>query len=203
MSTPATVFPKVLQLNNSGMPVGFIHYEDAVCAYAKGHVVWELGDEDFTIYGGHSRMTGEQSHIQVRPIIAIRSGGSSDGSSKMNKVPRLTNQNLFARDKNICAYCVVTYSREQLTRDHIIPVSKGGKDTWMNCITACKVCNNIKSDRTPEKAGMPLAYLPYIPTHAENLILQNRNILASQLDFLRPMISPLSRVTLPEIGVSA
>lgn len=188
-------FPKVLQLNNSGMPVGFVSYEEAVCSYVKGHVIWDLGDEDFSVYGGINRITGLQSRVQVKPIIALRSEGKSDGSARMNKVPRLTNINLFTRDLHTCAYCNTVYHASILTRDHIVPVSKGGKDTWINCITACKTCNNVKADRTPEQADMPLYFQPYTPTHAENLILQNRKgILPSQMEFLRPLINPLSRV---------
>lgn len=188
------MFPLVLQLNYAGMPVSFIKYQDAVCAYAKDNVLWDLGDEDYTVHGGMSRMTGNQSFIKVRPIIAIRSDGNSDGgAAKVGMTPRLTNVNLFARDKHTCAYCSTILSSSQLTRDHINPVSKGGKDIWMNVIAACKACNNIKADRTPEQAHMPLMFVPYVPSHAENLLLNNRNILPSQLDFLRPMLNQNSR----------
>ena len=56
-------------------------------------------------------------------------------------------------------------------------MSRGGRDTWMNVVTACRACNEKKSDRTPELAGMELLYLPYIPNRAEYLILTNRRII--------------------------
>lgn len=195
MTDHRPTYPFVLQLNYAGQPVSFINYQDAACAYAKGNVIWDMGDEDFSLYGGTSRMTGERSSIRVRPIVAIRSDGKSDGgASKMGRTPRLTNKNLFARDNHRCGYCGTKYGPAQLTRDHIHPTSRGGKDVWMNVITACKTCNNIKADKTPEEADMPLRFVPYVPSHAENLILGNRHILGSQLEFLRPMVNANSRV---------
>lgn len=189
------MFPLVLQLNQAGMPVRWIDYQEAVCHYAKGHVAWELGDEDFTVHGGTSRITGEQTTMPVRPIIAVRNADDNDGGAKkVNMTPRLTNKNLFNRDRCTCAYCGNVYGIAQLTRDHIMPVSRGGKDTWQNTITACKGCNNWKADKTPEEAEMPLRFNPYVPSHAENMILSNRHILASQLEFLRPMVNQNSRV---------
>jgi 5-methylcytosine-specific restriction endonuclease McrA len=74
----------------------------------------------------------------------------------------LTRQNIFKRDKNSCQYCTAT---RDLTIDHIIPRSKGGKSTWTNLITACKRCNSRKGDFTPEHAGMRLLSKPYKPNY--------------------------------------
>jgi len=54
-----------------------------------------------------------------------------------------------------------------------MPRSRGGSDTWDNVITACKVCNNKKDCCTPEQVGMPLLAIPYVPDHAQYLILAN------------------------------
>lgn len=192
------MYPLVLSLNAFGQPIDFVDYETAVCAYVKGHVVWEHGDESemYTIRGGTNRLTGLQSSVIVKPIIMIRNSesGSSGGAAKVNMTPRLTNRNLFHRDVHTCAYCGKKFGDAALTRDHVIPVSKGGEDKWMNVVAACNKCNNFKADRTPEQADMPLLFAPYVPSHAENLILSNRKILPSQLEFLRPMISANSRV---------
>lgn len=186
--------PQILQLNQSGTPVRWIGYEDAAAYYAKDQVSWELGHEDFfTLYGGMNRM-GIQSTMQVRPIIAIKKLAASGNAEKVRMVPRLTNQNLFNRDASTCAYCCNVPHRELLTRDHVTPKAQGGKDIWMNVVTSCKGCNNRKGPFTPEEAGMELHYAPYIPNHAEFLILSNRKILSSQKDFLRPLINPNSRV---------
>jgi hypothetical protein len=86
------------------------------------------------------------------------------------------------------------FTTARLTRDHIVPFSRGGKDTWMNVVTACRSCNESKSDRTPERAGMELIYLPYVPNRAEYLILTNRRILADQMEFLAQHVPVQSRL---------
>ena len=66
----------------------------------------------------------------------------------------------------------------------------------MNVVTACRGCNQLKSGRTPEQAGMELLYAPYVPNKAEYLILCNRHILADQMDFLARHVPSISRVRL-------
>jgi 5-methylcytosine-specific restriction endonuclease McrA len=73
----------------------------------------------------------------------------------------LNRANLFRRDSNECQYCG---SKKQLTIDHIIPRSKGGKTNWTNLITACHRCNVVKGDKTPEQAGMQMKSEPFRPT---------------------------------------
>lgn len=182
-------FPRILQLDETGHPNSWCNWQDAVCYQAKDMVVWSLGEVAFTAHGGKSRMTGEQSIIKVPTIIAVRN------KTKVNhKPPALTNTNLFRRDLHTCAYCGRIHREEKLTRDHIHPVSKGGKNTWMNTVAACKACNNYKGNRLLADIDMDLLYLPYIPCKTENLILANRNILGDQKDFLLPFIPENSRV---------
>ena len=111
-----------------------------------------------------------------------------------NHVPPLNNRELFHRDRQICSYCADLFPSAKLTRDHIKPFSKGGKDTWMNVVTACRACNQKKGNRTPEEAHMQLLYAPYIPNRAEFLILANRRILADQMEFLAQHVPAQSRL---------
>ena len=64
----------------------------------------------------------------------------------------------------------------------------------MNLVTACGPCNGRKADRTPEEAGMPLVYLPYVPSLHEDMILRGRRILADQMDFLLASVPRSSRL---------
>ena len=73
----------------------------------------------------------------------------------------LNRANLFRRDRGECQYCG---SARQLTIDHVIPRSKGGKTSWTNLVTACNRCNVIKGDKTVEQAGMQLRIPPFVPT---------------------------------------
>ena len=74
----------------------------------------------------------------------------------------LTRQNVFKRDKHACQYCG---SSKNLTLDHVIPRSKGGKTSWSNLVTACQSCNTRKGDRTLEQARLSLKTKPQKPTY--------------------------------------
>ena len=73
----------------------------------------------------------------------------------------LTRRNVFQRDPHTCQYC--GYRGEKLSLDHVIPRSRGGKDTWENVTTACIRCNVRKGSRTPKEAEMPLSSVPRRP----------------------------------------
>jgi hypothetical protein len=179
--------PHVLAVTESGTPFQFLHWQDAIVQKCKGNISYEMGSMD-EFFGGLSRMTGERSHVEIGSIVFIK------GKFKHNtKVPALTNLNLFRRDLGICAYCAKHYSESHLTRDHIVPSSKGGTDTWMNCVASCKKCNSKKGNKTLDEVGMELIYVPYIPNKQEVLILQNRNILADQMEFLSSFLPEHSR----------
>lgn len=183
--------PLILQLNHSGYPVRWIGYDQAAIAYAKDQVLWDSGDmESLLLRGGINRLTGQQSKLVVKPIVAIR--GHHVGA--VRTIPKLNNKNLFARDKNLCAYCGQSFGISSLSRDHVLPTSRGGDDCWSNVVTSCTPCNTRKGARTPEEAGMGLLYIPYIPNKAESLILSNRRILSCQMEFLQSMISKNSRL---------
>ncbi len=186
------VLPLVLTLDTHGVPHRWITWQHACFYYAKGQVAWTLGEHAFTVYGGCNRVTGERSEITASSIIAIK--GKAMAMKSFNQVPPLNNRELFHRDRQICAYCADSFASNKLTRDHIKPFSRGGQDSWMNVVTACRACNERKSDRTPEGAGMELVYLPYVPNRAEYLILTNRRILADQMQFLAQHVSAQSRL---------
>jgi len=84
---------------------------------------------------------------------------------------QVTNTFLFARDEYTCQYCGRHRSnlgyRESLTRDHVLPVSRGGHNGWRNVVTACSRCNLEKGDRLPREAGMELRSRPEEPNHVE------------------------------------
>jgi len=180
--------PLVLTLDSSGAPHRWSTWEEGVCYQVKNLIAWSVGNETI-YYGGKSRTTGETSQVSVSSIVAIRNLAKIKSRQAV-----LTNRNLFGRDRHLCAYCGDPVLEVKATRDHIIPVSRNGKNTWMNCVTACKACNGKKDNRTPEEAGMPLLYVPYVPDRTEALILQNRNILADQMEFLLAHLPKHSRM---------
>ncbi|WP_313913197.1 HNH endonuclease [Tahibacter sp.] len=172
---------RVLSLDSTGRILDWMSWQDAVCLYVRGAVAWTLGDPCLTIHGGMNRDSGLQSQIELHPIVASR-GHARPGSYE--PAPALTNTALFARDRHLCLYCGQHFHKTQLTRDHVLPLSKRGQDEWENVVSACLHCNVRKGSRTPQQAGMPLMAVPYRPSWVEHLILSNRNILVDQMQFL-------------------
>ena len=182
---------EVLQLDVSGRPQAWISAREAAVIYACDGVAWTLGDALYVLRGGTQRRTGLQSRIELHPIIAVR---GSVPTRAWRATPALTNPKLFARDRHVCAYCGRRFPFDLLTREHVRPVSRGGRDTWMNCITACRGCNGRKGNRLPEEVGMSLLYLPYVPNLHEDMILRGRRILADQMEFLLASVPRSSRL---------
>lgn len=127
--------PLILTLDQHGVPHRWVSWQHACVYVARDLVAWDAGDTFFTFYGGTNRVTGERSEIATSSIIAIR--GKALSGKALHPTPPLSNRELFHRDRHICAYCAREFSSQRLTRDHVLPVSQGGRDTWMNVVTAC------------------------------------------------------------------
>ncbi len=182
---------EVLQLDVSGRPQAWISPKEAAVLYASDGIAWTLGTACHVLRGGIQRATGHQSRIEVHPIVAVR---GAIPSRAWRQTPALSNPKLFARDRQVCAYCGGHFHVDELTREHIVPVSRGGADSWMNCITACRPCNGHKGNRLPEEARMSLLFLPYVPSLHEDMILRGRRILADQMEFLLASVPRSSRL---------
>jgi len=175
--------PKILRLDIGGQPLSWLSWQQAVVYYCLGKIAWTAGDNVFDIQGGTNRITGMTSSMQVNSIIATK--GRNRRKHARSKIPPLCNESLFLRDQQLCIYCGSEFPTGLLTRDHVMPLSRGGKDCWSNVVAACTACNTRKGGRTPEQAGMPLLAIPFVPNHAEYLVLSNRRILADQMAFLK------------------
>jgi 5-methylcytosine-specific restriction endonuclease McrA len=184
--------PHILALDIAGAPHRWISVRTAAHYYATDMIAWATGSHEFVLRGGTQRATGVQSLIRTSSIIAIK--GKDFMVRHFDHAPTLTKEMLLARDRHVCAYCAQRFRFEQLDMEHIVPRSKGGEDSWMNLVAACKACNNRKANRTPETAGMKLHFVPYVPNRYEAFILANRKILADQMEFLLQGVPKHSRV---------
>ncbi len=173
--------PLILSLNIGGRPIGWLPWQEAVTLYVRDEIAWEAGSQRVRIMGGINHITGARSAIELSTIVAIRNARAKYDESV---VPTLSNSGLFRRDRMLCLYCGERLSPALLTRDHVIPTSRGGADTWENCASACKPCNQRKANMMPEEAGMALLAVPYAPNSVEALLLQNKRVLADQMSFL-------------------
>lgn len=94
------------------------------------------------------KIVGTRTFFRVPEVVIV---------SEYDKLPVQTvhfnRRNLFKRDKGTCQYCGGKKSKD-MTIDHIIPRSQGGRTTWENCCLACVECNSHKADKTPKQARM-------------------------------------------------
>lgn len=182
---------KVLCLNSAGVPQRWSEINQAAGYLATGMVLWEHGNRLVRLHGGINAASGAQSVLDVPPIMAIRGEAFFDGSWE---APTVSRAQVFQRDRWVCAWCAQPVRDSELSLDHIVPVSRGGKSTWMNLVTAHKRCNSFKADRLPHECGLELAYVPYVPNKHEALILTNRRIVADQMTFLETGLPKHSRL---------
>ncbi len=181
---------KVLAVDVNGLPREWITLEDSIVYYAKGMVEWSLGETIKTFKGG-TQKNGRVSELSTPSIIAIKGKRPNFNIPSCNG----TNKLLFKRDNYTCAYCGYTFDPKHLSRDHIIPTSRGGKDQWINIITACKCCNIEKNNRTPTEWGYDLLFAPYVPNYYELLLMENYyTILDEQLEYLLHGVPKHSRI---------
>ena len=77
--------------------------------------------------------------------------------------PAFTRFNVFLRDKFSCQYCGTPHTAADLTFDHVVPRSRGGRTTWQNVVAACSPCNLRKASKLPEQCGMMPRSMPVAP----------------------------------------
>jgi len=82
---------------------------------------------------------------------------------RRTRKPRFSKNNLYLRDQYKCLYCSQPFQKNQLTLDHVVPISRGGKTRWDNCVSACGPCNSRKGN----KLLMRPSYKPYAPGYYE------------------------------------
>jgi len=149
-----------------GIPLREIPTHEAILKLITGKVV---------SIENHPTRVFRSQHITIPAPIVV-------ASLRFVKLPkhfygsaRLTNQNLFLRDNYTCGYCGKQMNNN-LTRDHIVPTSRGGKDVWENVVTACIPCNNKKGDKLLKDTGMTLHIKPTVP---QKLVLIKRKSIRS------------------------
>lgn len=180
--------PEILICDAGGNPVNWVDYERACLYYENGKVLWEMGNT-IELHGGINAASNKRSVLELHSIVGIKE--ARPRRSTMERVVP-TAQMLYNRDNYTCAYCGFKASRREevrLSKDHVHPRSKGGRDTWDNLITSCKTCNWWKDDKTLSEADMELRFKPYTPTHPEFLMIRRKDrMLEEQLDYLMTVV---------------
>lgn len=185
---------RILALSIAGMPHRWMDIDRAAYYVATDKVAWTLGDPALILHGGRQRTSGLRSELALPPVIALARSEAMVRHAYAIPLGRDDNFLLGKRDRMICAYCGDRILSGDLTRDHVHPKARGGKDVWTNVVAAHRSCNMRKGCRTPEEARMPLLYIPYEPCRFEHFILSGRLILADQMSYLAHRLPAHSRV---------
>ena len=142
---------QVLLLNISYEPIKIINWQKAITMLCLGKV--EVIEE----YGHNIRSVSFT--IKLPSVVRLL-----DVVKRNQRPVKFSRQNIYARDKYKCQYCGIKFPSEDLTYDHVLPKSRGGKTEWTNIVTCCIECNRKKGGRTPREASMKLLKKPVIPT---------------------------------------
>jgi len=162
-STPthSSLTDAALVLNRSWLPVGVCTVKNAICMCARevARVVLPGSYELFDLDQWMERAPAEGSAV-VRSVHAVFQAPEVIHLVGYDRVPRheaaFSKRNIYIRDRATCQYCGNMPGWSRLTIDHIVPRSRGGGNSWENCVVACKPCNNRKGNRTPKEAGLML-----------------------------------------------
>lgn len=141
---------KTLLLDLGYQPIKVISWRRAVCMHFLGkvEVVSNFDAEVQTISSRYPipAVVRLLHHTRVGP-----------------RVVRFSRRNVYLRDRFTCQYCGRRFSERDLTLDHVIPRSRGGRMEWTNIVAACVPCNGRKGRRSPEQVGLQLRCVPGKP----------------------------------------
>ena len=158
---------EVLVLNNLYQAIQVTSVRRAMCLLYKDLV--RVVDGDFATYNFENWSDLPVTHdddavhtprraIRVPRVVLLVNYG---------RLPRyevrFTRKNIFHRDRNRCQYCGSRFRSQDLNLDHVRPLSRGGRSSWVNVVCCCLRCNRVKANRTPAEAGMTLTREPQRP----------------------------------------
>jgi 5-methylcytosine-specific restriction endonuclease McrA len=149
---------RTLVLSQGFEPVRIVPWQRAITLLFLGKV--ELIEE----YDRDIKTTS----IAMKVPAVVRLLGAFRRHKKPVKFSRI---NIYGRDNYSCQYCGVKKRLFELTYDHVVPRTLGGKTTWTNIVSCCSDCNRKKGGRTPDQAGMKLLKAPIQPAATPVLVL--------------------------------
>lgn len=164
---------EVLLLNITYEPLKIINWKKAITLMllGKAEVLEEYGKEIRSV----SFSVRLPSVIRLLRMV-----------KRPNAPVKFSRQNIYSRDHYRCQYCGKRFPSEELTYDHVLPKSRGGKTAWDNIVTCCMQCNRKKGGRTPEEARMKLIRIPSRPkwVSAVRITIGFREVPNSWRDYL-------------------
>jgi len=135
-----------------------LFFKGYVKAVDEGYITYEFNDWKELPVDDEDNVRTPSAELRLPRVVQL---------VHYDKVPsfriRLSRKNIYMRDKHTCQYCGKRFDEKELTLDHIMPISRGGGNSWENLATSCFRCNNTKGNRTPAQAGMKLRSTPKQP----------------------------------------
>lgn len=141
---------RTLLLDSSYLPVKVVHWHKAMVLFLSGRA------ELVEIYE-NKEVRSTYLVFKLPKVIRLFS------QFRNRQIVKFSRENVFYRDQFKCQYCAERFSRSELTLDHVIPKSKGGRTSWDNVVSCCKICNNKKGDKLPQYFAMKLINKPKRP----------------------------------------
>ena len=160
---------RALVLNRHWVPIGTTSVRDALCLLYR-EAARAVDPEDYSLHDFDSwaslRVAEEEPCIRsvsfkIRvPEVVLLTRYSSIPHRKVT----FSRKNIYRRDRYTCQYCAAKPPLQDLSVDHVVPRSAGGRSSWTNCVLSCLKCNRRKSNRTLAESGMRLLKTPSEPT---------------------------------------
>lgn len=160
-----------LVLNADFTPLSLIKieklsWEDAIHAVINERII-VVEEYDRTLRSPSVKM-------KLPSVVALRAYVSQERPAPYSRL------NLYVRDVGRCGYCGLKLMMDEMTKDHVIPQSRGGASNFLNLVASCGPCNLLKRDRTPKEAGMHLIHRVEHPTIGD----LNRSARKLKLDYI-------------------
>lgn len=144
---------RTLLLNATYEPLRVVSWQRAITLLIKGKV--EVLAAYDRVIRGVSISLQHPSVLRLRDRVRV--------AKRFHHVP-FARTNIYLRDKHCCQYCGQRLPSSELTLDHVIPASQGGRKDWENIVTCCVECNRRKGGKTPGQAGLQLVRFPKQPS---------------------------------------
>ncbi len=174
----AVLDEKVLVLNRSWTAINVAPVRRALTLVFQD-IARVVEPDDYSTYSFEGWVEASQAARAARDDLRIRSARFdirvpevivlSAFNKRFHSEVKFSRRNIFERDHHTCQYCGKKFDRSDLTLDHVIPRSRGGKTTWENIVLACLKCNIRKGNRLLDEANLKLLKQPIKPKWATRM----------------------------------
>ncbi len=160
---------RTLVLNRSWVPIGTTSVRTAICLlYREAARAVNTGDYSVHDFDSWASLKVAEEEPCIRTVSLRLKVPEVVLLTDYDKFPRhrvtFSRKNIYRRDRQTCQYCGRHPPLEELSLDHVIPRSRGGRSNWSNCVLACVRCNRRKANRTLDEVGMRLIRSPREPS---------------------------------------